>query len=341
MALHRTWLSLIFCLASCTNKEIPSETADQTLKKNDADKIYVSKDTFESSFFNDWYERLSEPLLNLTQEQISTLCSNKNLRIELSEPLSCPESFDLETFDISFVSKCLNTSQLELKLRPNSFCKKSALLTLRQKKGTGFFFRDDSKLIPNTKAYPLLAQLKPIGIGDSLLHIDYAAPNEWIKAMSSVGAVRILFLNSKLNPNTISSLGKIFSNLESPSKFNPQIKFEDEKQKVPDLNPENIRIDWVLPDSNANKHSYQICSLMAGWIDYHLLRASSPKPKNLISLECKLELETPFDALDMKGLIEAGRLPLPFVKTPTRTFLFNTMTDALSPSSLLGLRLDL
>lgn len=304
--------------------------------------IIAAREVFDSAFIQDWIGRMESPFFAIGASQLTELCLHKSIEINLNAPLTCPDSLDFKKLSESFQVECASASIISLSLKNKASCNATSLDLLRQKKYSGPLEYKNGVLSPNVKDYPLLSQMIPITTNaNQPAQLIIPTPENWLRGMHSGGAIRVVLHSTKAAPRVLASVAKIFADFDTPTKFSPQIKFQGPPVSTINLLPSDLKISWT-ENLRSDKASQSVCNLISGWIDYELLKNdSSSTSDTVVDLQCSLEFVPSLEFQKSSSFIEIGYLPLPLVTAKTGAFLFPTLAEALSPSTLLGLRLDL
>ncbi len=336
-------MGLFFSIACTKENNATSDSGHSEPKPDRA--IIAPSQSLESKFIQEWIEMMQSPYLPVTSEQRVALCQREVVELEINRPLTCVDAIDLSKLSESFEATCDENNVLSLKLKPKSQCSLATLELLKQKQSSGPLKLNGQRLEPNVISYPLLAQVPPIVFSDTdknAAHIALPTAEAWLKTLASTGAVLVSLRPARASSKSLESLARVLANLETARKFSPQVKFGGPPSN--NLVPESlnqIQISWVDGET-SDPLAQRICDVITGWIDFQMLQV--PKTQRMpvnYELKCILALDRPIETLAPKNDIEIGRLAFPLVLSKSGTYLFSTLSEALSPSALLGLRLDL
>ncbi|HVJ63739.1 MAG TPA: hypothetical protein VM901_00645 [Bdellovibrionota bacterium] len=307
--------------------------------------LLASPKLLESPFVQEWIRMMDAPLLALDSTQIKFLCDREAVLFELAKPLSCENAIDLPKLGDAFEARCPTPNSLELKLRPKAICNAATLMQLRQKAQSGPLRHLGSRLEPNVANYPLLAQVPPIEFSPSSApQLEMPNTEAWLRTMGSSGAVRIVLKPAAKHAgrSSLEPLARSLAALEAPRKFSPQVKYTGPSGASTPQKIAQPQILWSPAEANMDATSERVCAIVSGWIDYQLMQIPADGTKaQTFELQCALELESPLLWPNSKNEIEVGRLSFPLTLSKSGTYPFSTLSEALSPSALLGLRLDL
>jgi hypothetical protein len=343
------WAVSLFALCvSCTKS--PKKNRAQRPSKELGDRsISASAELFASPLIQSWISNMDSPFLNISSDQLKELCERLPVSLEIVPPLNCQESIDLAELNKNFEASCESITKLSLELNPKLSCTRSVLTSLKQKSGSGPLYLNSNRLEPNVNVYPMLSQIPPIVfasenedlIEGSPKNFEMPSARSWLRTMGPNGAVSVSLKPIKDTEPRLESLARSLSELESPKSFAPQIKFSSTSTTTSSaLNLAQTEIKWG-PTINLDKKSEKICSIVTGWIDYRMLTMTREPIKNTFELRCDLSLDHPILAHSTRNNIEIGKISFPMVLSKSGTYPFTSLLDSLSPSALLGLRLDL
>lgn len=337
--------SVLFAGAGCTRDPSAPARPSAATSPAIAQTITTTQEFMQSPFVEEWISRLDSPFFQLNPTQLAQLCAHRVTVLDIGAPAGCAKVIDPARLGAFFDFECRKDETISLRLKSKVSCSAAALETLRQREKSGPWITSENSLRANTEFYPVLGQAKPlvpVNSSDEIAQISLPTTESWIKSMGAQGAVRVLLRAPKLNDSQLAALAKFLIAFESPTKFSPQIKMPLNLEANSGVVNQSLQINWIAPPpSQRDAASEGICNLVSGWIDYQILKMPTTETKMNVDVACALEIESPFDAPDPQRHLEVGRLPLPIISAKTGTYLLKTLSEALSPSALLGLRLDL